>query len=443
MEKIKTGILAIKKNIIQQMNKMVVSNFFLLFNRIFEQIIFLPFLLHIWGDAIFIEYIKIFSLAYFFNFIGSGYYSYFSNKLAIDYRSKSKKVINIFFTNYSRFFLKNIFLLNVFFLFVFILIIENNFFKISSLSHIEMILVFIFSMISSIVSQQSLSLFSGFRFIQKSHIAFNISGIISLITFLIIYILIFLFKMSPIYMALIITLKHLVIYIILHILLKSKNFNSTIQIFKKNNFSIKNKLKEINGFFQRDFSNYLIQDFLIILITSVLSVELTAIILFHRISSRFINLITSIFSIPLKNQSGLLYKTKSLYILRDYTNKGIKIMLFISLLYSLFFYYFGGFIFQIWTDNYIEFSFTLFILIFISSVLELLWTFISSISFGTNNHNLLSKFYFIFTIFTIVIFYLLLRFVNIEYALTSIIFLETIILFISFKNFKAITKTKI
>ena len=74
---------------------------FLFINRILEQFIILPALIKFWGANQTGDYLTLFSLSIFIQFLTWSYFSYFSNDLIINYKSKKAEQINDYINNYD------------------------------------------------------------------------------------------------------------------------------------------------------------------------------------------------------------------------------------------------------------------------------------------------------------------------------------------------------
>jgi len=401
------------------------------FNRFFFNIILLPVLLNEWGSDEFGIIFSIIALAGILNFLSISYFSYFSNELLLKY--KNKKNSYEYFNNFSHYFFKKSLILYIGYYFLFLTINQLNLFNSKIFISEEIKIIFLLCLINFFISNQVQSIFAGFRYIKKLYIQISYNNLILFIFYLIIFIVSLFYQLSPILYLLFLILVNLINYISGFFFLRIYSFKIKFFKTKKIVFKITDVFNKIKDFIKKDFSDYLILDFTIVLITYTQSPQIVSVYIFHRVMAKTLTLLSNLLSVTFKNEAAIFYKTKNFKKLKLLLKKIIKIYFILSILIFVIFAFIGNEIFLIWSKDEIEFSFFLFLSIYLFTGFENLWNISSSIDFGTNKHKKISDLYFKFTIFSLIIFYFLINFITLEIALL-IITLQFILLFI--KSYK-------
>lgn len=374
----------IKISINSPIRKNIVANLFGIGINLLNQIILVPFYIIYWGNDLYSDWIVISALTAFFGMSDIGLNSVIQNRFSIKYAQNEIQECNSLLAN--NFLVVGIIgticlLLGIGYVSMFDI---SKSIGLTILSRLEGSIIFLM-----LLCQVFIQMFSGienaiYRAKHKANIAVYYDQIAKLLIVLITFICLF-FGVSLAVMSILICVPNLLLLFVKHInARKLYNFSFSVKLLDKS--LLREIIRPSVMFLSFPLANAIILQGFTLVINKYFNADSVVLYNTTRTMCNFIKSFLNTIFFSVWPEFSIAYGKNDKNKMNDLIHKAVKSSISIALLICIGLLLLGPFIYKIWTQNHVAFSYALMISFVVELMCNVLWNIKSVALVSTNNH---------------------------------------------------------
>ncbi|WP_372739247.1 lipopolysaccharide biosynthesis protein [Neptunomonas sp.] len=385
--------------------KSSIANSASLIVRIIQQLLLVTILVTVWPAQLYGEWLVVSAIPIFLSLADFGFVLAGSNELSRRATSENKKSVVDFYSTYSVYFQRwSLLIATLLAGFAFILPIKE-WMSLEVMSATEVSTVFLLLSLSALISQNSLTLVAGLRSKGKTHYGLWIRVLLALLQTALAFILVWVFKASPVSLAAGMLLLTLGGYWFEWLVLKRLGLCQIRKLYQPLNNEISMKPYLFSGLEMMliPLAQAIILQGSIILIAKALDPIAVVIFATHRTFARLGSSVVKVFANPLLSEAGLLQSYEDRPELTKIVTILSRVTFWLALLMVGGFILLGSWIYTLWTQGNISFDKDLLLILLAGVVAESLWQIVTVVRMGSNRHRPVAWGYLIFAVLGLII----------------------------------------
>lgn len=375
----------------------LISTFFGIGIQLFVQLILVPFYLIYWGVELYGDWIVLTAITSFFSISDIGLNTVASNLLAIRYQEKQYKECNSLLANSVVLLIVTFSILNIL---LFIFLLENDLVAIAGLNQINRFqssVVLILLVVKIFFGMMGGVYHSIYKCVSKTHKGIMISNISRLIEGLILLLCIIV-KLPILLVALLYIVPSIITFIYIRYDTTHNIYKFKFHISYLNWRLFKSLLIPSFAFISFPFGLSILNQGFTLIVNKYLGAE--SVVLFNttRTLTNFAKSIVGNIQVAIWPEFTIAYANNNKKRMQNIARKVFHVSIFLTICFSLFFYIFGEWIYDIWTKGKVEFSMSLMMAFLIVVFADSIWSTARLTLNATNNHTKIGLLYFCLSI---------------------------------------------